>query len=523
MVTTSGHPTTAGGEQGERAPSIVREIADEGSLRAWNEPLDVGDPMGFVDRKPYPQRLADAGAAAAGDEAVWTGRATIGGIGCVIIASDFDFLAGTMGIAASIRICRAFDRAVEERLPVLGLPRSGGTRMQEGTPAFVQMAAVAAAVRRLRDARLPYLVYLRDPTTGGVLGTWGSLGHLTFAEPGALIGLTGPRVIEAMTGEVFPDGVQVAEHLHATGIVDDVVPRAELRHRFATALAVLAPPVPVPPHAPILHLDEDHEVDPWEAVTRSRRTDRPGIRELFAACVSEITRLSGDGVGGRDDGCLAAVARVQGIPAVIVAADRAPGQRGASLSAAGYRTVRRAMVLADELGLPFVTVIDTPGAEISVRSEEEGLATEVARCLAQLAALRVPTLSLLFGEGTGGGAIALLPADRVVACEHAWLSPIAPEGASAILHRTTDRAEELAEAQAIASTDLRRYGIVDVVVPDRPEPGEEGQAFAERVAATAVTLLREVIEQDPDERIAARSARWQRVAEQFLPAGQRQA
>ncbi len=500
-----------------RPPRIVVDVADEGSLHCVDEPLGIEDPMGFTDRKPYPQRLAEARAHADGDEAVWTGRATIGGIGCLIVASDFDFLAGSMGIAAGIRICRAFDLAVELRLPVIGMPRSGGTRMQEGTPAFVQMAAVAAAVRRLRDARLPYLVYLQNPTTGGVLATWGSLGHLTFGEPGALIGLTGPRVIEAMTGEPFPEGVQTAEHLHSTGIIDDVVPRSELRHRLATALAVLAPPVPVPPHADILHLDEDREVDAWEAVARSRRTDRPGVRELFAACVSEITRLSGDGVGGRDDGCLAVIARVQGIPAVIVAADRLPGERGASLSAAGYRTVRRAMVLADELGLPFVTVIDTAGAEISVRSEEEGLAAEVARCLAELAALRVPTLSLLFGEGTGGGAIALLPADRVVACEHAWLSPIAPEGASEILYRSTDRAKELSKSQAIASTDLRRHGIVDVVVPDRPEPGEEGPAFAARVAATAVTLLREVIEQDPTERIAIRSRRWQRVAERFLP------
>jgi acyl-CoA carboxylase subunit beta len=221
-------------------------------------------------------------------------------------------------------------------------------------------------------------------------------------------------------------------------------------------------------------------------------------------------------VGGRDDGCIAAVARIQGIPAVVVAADRPPGQRGASLTAAGYRTVRRAMSLADELDLPLVTIIDTAGADISIRSEEEGLAAEVARCLAELSALRVPTLSLLFGEGTGGGAIALLPADRIIACEHAWLSPIQPEGASEILHRSTDRAEDLAKSQAIASTDLRRLGIVDVVVPDRPEPGEEGEAFAARVAATAVALLDEIVSEDPAARIAARSRRWLRVAEPFL-------
>lgn len=520
-VHQTGFPEGRAGDGAGTAPAIVLEIADQGSLIGWNDPLDVGDPMNFTDRRPYAQRLDEARARTSGDESVWAGRVTIGGIGCAIISSEFDFLAGTMGLAASIRTCRAFDRAIVERLPVIGLPCSGGTRMQEGTPAFVQMAAVAAAARRLRDARLPYLVYLRDPTTGGVLGTWGSLGHLTFAEPGALIGLTGPRVIEAVTGEPFAEGVQSAEHLREHGIIDDVIDRVELRDRLATVLAVLSPPMPEPPHAEILHLPADHQVDPWEAVTRTRRTDRPGVRELFAACVSDITRLSGDGVGGRDDGCLAAVARVQGIPAVVIAADRRPGERGAGLTAAGYRTARRAMSLADELDLPLVTLIDTAGADISVRSEEEGLAAEVARCLAELSVLRVPTLSLLFGEGTGAGAIALLPADRVVACEHAWLSPIAPEGASEILHRTPGRAEELARSQAIASTDLRRLGIVDVVVPDRPAPGEEGDAFAKRVAATAVHLLREIITQEPGQRIAARGERWLDVAEQFLPEHQR--
>lgn len=497
-------------------PQVVGQIVDPGSLREWDTDVRVGDPMGFQDRRPYRERLEEARRTASGSEAVWTGRASIDGHACAVIASDFGFLAGTMGIAAGVRICRAFDRAIEERLPVVGLPTSGGTRMQEGTPAFVQMAAVAAAVRRFRDARLPYLVYLRHPTTGGVLASWGMLGHLAFAEPGALIGLTGPRVIAALTGEALPDGVQTAENLYEHGIIDGVVAQDQLRDVLATALAVLAPPAPEPLDAPILHLPDDAAIDPWEAVTRTRRVDRPGVRELFAACVTEITRLSGDGVGGRDEGCIAAIARVHGLPAVVVASDRPPGQRGASLTAAGYRTARRAMALADELDLPLVTIIDTAGADISVASEQEGLAAEVARCLAELSALRVPTLSVLFGEGTGGGALAFLPADRVVACEHSWLSPIQPEGASEILFRTTDRASDLAKAQAVASTDLRRLGIADVVVPDRPEPGEEGQAFAARVAATAVTLLREIGSQDPGRRIELRSQRWRRVAERFL-------
>jgi acyl-CoA carboxylase subunit beta len=500
----------------DSVPDIVTTLADPGSLEAWDPDLVVDDPMGFSDRRPYTERLAEARERSGAPESVWTGRAVIAGNACVLVASEFEFLAGTMGIASALRIARAFDRAIELRLPVIGLPASGGTRMQEGTPAFVQMAAVSAAVRRLRDARLPYLVWLRHPTTGGVLASWGSLGHLTFAEPGALIGLTGPRVIAALAGQALPEGTQTAENLHAHGIIDDVVAREDLRGMLATALEVLAPASPEAPDVPILHLPEDATIDPWEAVSRSRRTDRPGVRDLFAATVTHITRLSGDGVGGRDDGCIAAIARVHGIPAVVVAADKPPGEPPAMLTAAGYRTVRRAMALADELDLPLVTIIDTAGADISATSEEEGLAAEVARCLAELAHLRVPTLSLLFGQGTGGGALALLPADRVVACEHAWLAPIQPEGASEILYRTTEKAPELARSQAIASTDLRRLGIVDVVVPDRPEPGEEGEAFAARVAATAVAVLSEVTEQDPQTRIAQRTRRWLDVAEQFF-------
>lgn len=497
-------------------PDIVAMIADDVSPETWDAGLAVDDPMGFTDRRPYRERLAQARDETGADESVWTGMVTIDGNPAAVIASRFDFLAGTMGIAAALRITRAFDRAIEERLPVVGLPTSGGTRMQEGTPAFVQMAAVSAAARRLRDARLPYLVWLRHPTTGGVLASWGSLGHLTFAEPSALIGLTGPRVIAALAGSPLPEGIQQAEHLYEHGIVDGIVAPDELRGVLATALEVLAPAAPAPPDADVLALPDDATIDPWEAVTRSRRPHRPGIRDLFAACVTHETRLSGDGVGGRDSGLIASIARVQGIPAVIVAADKAPGQQPARLTAAGYRTVRRAMTIADELDLPLVTVIDTAGADISVESEEQGLAAEVARCLAELSRLRVPTLSLLFGQGTGGGAMALLPADRVIACEHAWLSPIQPEGASEILYRDTDHARELAAAQAIASTDLRRLGIVDVVVPDRPAPGEEGKAFADRVAATAAALLAEISTMDPATRQEQRTRRWLRVAEQFF-------
>jgi acyl-CoA carboxylase subunit beta len=479
------------------------------SFEPWDVDVVSDDPLAFTDTKPYADRLTAATKMSGQSESVVTGRARLGRHDVVVLAGEFAFMAGTMGVASARRVVRAFDRAVAARLPVIGLPVSGGTRMQEGTVAFLQMAAVAAAAQRHRDAGLCYLVHLRNPTTGGVLASWGSLGHVRSAEPNALIGLTGPRVVHELTGEPFPEGVQVAENLRDHGIVDDVVFVEELGHRLERVLDVVClPPDPWELDVPPLSLPAEAAVDGWRAVERSRRTDRPGIRELLEVCARDITLLRGDAAGSDDRGCFAALARVSGVGAVVIGHDRPSGGRGARLGASGYRKARRAMALAEELRLPLVTVIDTEGARMTPEDEEGGLAAEVAGCLATMTTVRVPTLSLLLGEGAGGGALAFLPADRVLAAEHAWLAPIAPEGASAILHRTTAKAAELASAQATSSTDLRRLGIVDIVIPDRPSAADEGKRFGDRIAATAARQLHDLVSADDSERLRARADRY---------------
>ncbi|MGI8576024.1 MAG: carboxyl transferase domain-containing protein [Egibacteraceae bacterium] len=499
------------------AAELIEVLTDPDSFEPWFTDVVSTDPLAFVDTKPYRERLADANEKTSQNESIVTGQASVRGHALALIVGEFGFLAGTQGVASAERVVRAFERAVDLGLPMLALPVSGGTRMQEGTVGFVQMAKAAAAVQRFRDSGLPYVVWLRHPTTGGVLASWASLGQLTLAQPEALLGMTGPRVIELLEGSPFPEGIQTAEHLHERGVVDDVCRAEELAERVGRFLGVAFGAIGEPPARgtenggvaePGLALPDETEVDPWEAVRRSRRTDRPGIRELLTICATDTTALRGDDAGTDDPGCLALLARVSDVPVVLIGHDRPPGERGARLTHAGYRKARRAMELAQELHLPLVTIIDTAGAVSEPESEERGLAAEIARCLATMSTLEVPTLSLLLGEGTGGGALAFLPADRVIAAEHAWLAPIAPEGASAILYRTTDRAEELAASQAIASTDLRRLGLVDVVVPDRPRSGEEGASFGARIAATAARELRDLIHRHPRERRSARLNRY---------------
>jgi acetyl-CoA carboxylase carboxyl transferase subunit beta len=449
------------------------------------------------------------------DEAVITGSGTIQGRRVALMVSEFGFLAGSIGLATAARVVAAVERATAEGLPLLAAPSSGGTRMQEGTVAFVRMADITAAVMRHKAAGLPYLVYLRHPTTGGVLASWGSLGHVTVAEPQALIGFLGPRVYESLHGEPFPPDVQVAENLHANGLIDAIADADEMAEVAGRALGVLCAPrvglAETPQGSPDLAGTDRcdvSEVHAWESIERSRREDRPGVRELLRHGARDLTSLSGTGEGEADPGLLLALVKFGSAPCVVIGQDRRSQRTGNPLGPAGLRVARRGIGLAAGLGLPLVTVVDTPGAVLSAEAEEHGLAGEIARCLAELITLSTPTVCVLLGEGTGGAALALLPADRVLCAQHAWLSPLPPEGASAIVHRIVDHAAEMAEVQGVRSVDLLRNKVVDLIIPERPDAADEPADFCVRVAATLEHELIGLLNLDDVARLAARHDRY---------------
>ncbi|MHA3019473.1 carboxyl transferase domain-containing protein [Mycobacterium sp. BMJ-28] len=482
-----------------RSPALALRdaVLDPGSFLSWDSP-----PLQVLTSEDYRKEL-DAAAAKSGlDESVITGEGTVFGRRVAVLACEFDFLAGSIGVAAAERITNAIQRATAERLPLLASPSSGGTRMQEGTVAFLQMVKIAASVELHKREHLPYIVYLRHPTTGGVFASWGSLGHVTAAEPGALIGFLGPRVYEHLYGEQFPDGVQTAENLFRHGVIDGVVPVTALRAVLDRTLAVLvdAPgvPSPAPPPKPI------PDVPAWESVTASRRPDRPGAEFVLRHGTTKTVPLSG--TGGDSSQMLLALARFGGQPAVVLGQ-----QRIGSLGPAALREARRGMALAVSLRLPLVSIIDTSGPALSVEAEQGGLAGEIARCLAELVTLDTPTVSVLLGQGSGGPALAMVPADRVLAAQHGWLAPLPPEGASAIVFRDTDHAPELSAAQGIRSADLLRNGIVDTIVDERPDAADEPLEFTARLSATIAAELYELRTMPEAERLGLRLHRYRRI------------
>ena len=429
------------------AHDLINKVLDPDSFISWDTPPDYGSIS-----PSYEADLARAREKSGVDEAVITGEGTVGGVQVAFVLSEFSFLGGSIGAATARRIIAGIHRATELGLPLLISPSSGGTRMQEGSPAFAMMVSITTAVYRHKDKNLPFLVYLRNPTTGGVLASWGSAGHFTFAEPGALLGFLGPRVVELTTGTPIPEGVQTGENL-----ARDVDTR-------------------------VLDTEVSVERSAWESITITRNPERPGLRHLVEALSPNTVALSGTGDGRTSRAVTVMLARIGSRPVVLIGQDRhkQPPLGRHPLGPSALRMARRGIQLAHELQLPLISIIDTPGAELSQHAEENAMAGSIARTLGELVDVDVPTVSIILGQGCGGGALAMLPSDRVLAAENAWLSPLPPEGASAIIYRDTSHAPRMMEEQRVSARALVSAGIVDDIIPEKGDAAAEPEEFVRR-------------------------------------------
>jgi acyl-CoA carboxylase subunit beta len=418
---------------------VFHEVVEE-----WDADLRGGDPLAFPGYREQLARLETVG------ESVRTGRTNH----YAFVEGRFEVLGGSMGAVAGERVVRAYERAIERRLPVVVVTRTGGARMQEGMVSLIQLARTAGAARRHQEAGLLSLAVHAHPTTGGVLVSYGAHADLRAGVRGATLGFAGPRVAEAVVGQPLPEGSHTTENAHRHGLLDALVEPGEEGRWIEGALGLSAVPLParsLPPRV------EPAEGGAWGEVLRARAEGRPTGIDRAAAMCSSWTELR-----GADPVIRAGLATVAGRRVVVVATDRYAGH--GRPSPAGYRLARRALALADRLRLPVLTLVDTPGADPSPEAEIGGIVPEIARTFGAMAGVGVPTVSVCVGEGGSGGALALAHADRLLIQEHGVFSVIGPEGAAAILERDASRAPEVAERLALTSGELLRLGIVDGVV-----------------------------------------------------------
>lgn len=357
--------------------------------------------------------------------------------------------------------------------------------MQEGIISLMQMAKTSAALKRHSDAGLLYVPVLTDPTTGGVTASFAMLGDIILAEPGALIGFAGPRVIEQTIGEKIPEGFQRAEFQLEHGFVDAVVERKDLKmtlfqilklHHKTTGYANFDP----------LHSDDCYQptelmreraaksqpLSAWEKVKAARQVDRCASVDYMDAIFDGFIELHGDRQFRDDPAIVGGIAYLDGQPVTVIGIHKGKDLKDCAKhnygmpSPEGYRKALRLMKQAEKFNRPVITFVNTSGAFPGKEAEERGQGEAIARNLYEMSGLKIPVLCLMIGEGGSGGALALAVGNEVWMMENATYSILSPEGFASILWKDGKRAKEASEVMKITAQDLKALNVVEEIIPE---------------------------------------------------------
>ena len=466
-----------------RTKNRLRMVVDEDTFTPWDtqEHAYIVNPLDFPQ---YEQKVQQTREKTGLSEGVTIGKGKIYGMAAVVGVCDARFLMGSMGHVVGERIAAAVERATEERLPVILFCCSGGARMQEGIISLMQMAKTSAALKRHAGAGLLYIPVLTDPTTGGMTASFAMLGDVILAEPGALIGFAGPRVIEQTIGQRLPEGFQRAEFQLQHGFVDRIVERKDLKLTLYQLLKCHA----VKGYANFDPMHENDSYEPtelmrerasrekeksaWEKVREARQMGRLQTKDYLTAVFDDFMEFHGDRYFRDDPAIIGGIAWLDGQPVTVIGI-----QKGCSVeecaarnygmpSPEGYRKALRLMKQAEKFGRPIITFVNTSGAYPGMEAEENGQGEAIARNLYEMSDLHVPTFTFLIGEGGSGGALALAVSNEVWMLEHAVYSILSPEGFASILWKDGRRAKEAASVMKITAQDLYALGVVDGIIPE---------------------------------------------------------
>mgnify|MGYP001065179795 FL=1 len=497
----------------------IRMTVDEDSFEEWEKDMEFVNPLEF---KGYEEKVKSLKEKTGLSEAVVTGKASIEGNPAVIAVCDGRFLMASMGQVVGEKITRAVERATKEQLPVIIFACSGGARMQEGIVSLMQMAKTAAALKRHSDAGLLYVSVLTDPTTGGVTASFAMLGDVILAEPKALIGFAGPRVIEQTIGEKLPKGFQRSEFLLEHGFIDRIVERKEMRTVLANILQMHQNFKGSVTQSPIQAVEKERqsvqEKDAWERVTISRKNDRPVGQDYIRTLFSDFLEFHGDRCYGDDPAIIGGIARFAGIPVTVIAQAKGKSTKEnvahhfGMPSPEGYRKALRLMKQAEKFKRPILLFVDTPGAFCGIEAEERGQGEAIARNLFEMSSMKVPVLSVVIGEGGSGGALALAVADEVWMLENAIYSVLSPEGFASILWKDSKRASEAAAVMKLTAADLKKLGVIEAVIA-------EPEVYTEETMQSVVFVLQKKITEfldthcnfSPEELAAQRYERFRKM------------
>lgn len=500
-----------------RTKNRLRMVVDKHSFEEWDKELVGNNPLDFPG---YEEKLAQTREKTKLGEAVTCGKAKIYGEEAVICVCDARFIMGSMGQAVGEKIARAFERATEEKLPVIVFCCSGGARMQEGMVSLMQMAKTSAAIKRHSNAGLLYISMLTDPTTGGVTASFAMLGDIILAEPGALIGFAGQRVIEQTIGQKLPEGFQRAEFLLEHGFIDAIVKREELKDTLYKLLQMHRKDEKVTVNTEKIEatLQNVTGMSAWERVQLSRAADRATALDYIENIFTDFTELHGDRLYADDAAVVGGLAYFQGIPFTVIGIQKGRNTKEniarnfGMPSPEGYRKAMRLMKQAEKFGRPVINFVDTPGAFCGMEAEERGQGEAIARNLMEMSDLKVPVLSVMIGEGGSGGALALAVANKVIMLENATYSILSPEGFASILWKDSKRALEAAQVMKITAEDLKNLNIIDEIIYEKePATAETIEYPAAQIKCCIADFISQYQDMEADEIAMQRYQRFRRM------------
>lgn len=505
----------------------IEMTADAGSFEEWDREMEVFNPLDFPG---YEKKIAAVREKTRLSEAIVTGTCRIGGEKAVIGVCDARFIMSSMGHVVGEKIARAVERATEEKLPVILFACSGGARMQEGIVSLMQMAKTSAALKRHHDKGQLYITVLTDPTTGGVTASFAMLGDIILAEPGALIGFAGPRVIEQTIGQKLPEGFQRSEFLLEHGFVDKIVPREEMKETLASILKLHSLEAREPIHV------EDYLIvqaqggkirrnrnkkikkSAWDTVLLSRSATRPVASDYIKAVFDDFIEFHGDRYFKDDGAIVGGIASFHGMAVTVIGQEKGKNTKDnikrnfGMPSPDGYRKALRLMKQAETFGRPIICFVDTPGAFCGLEAEERGQGEAIARNLFEMADLTVPVLSVVIGEGGSGGALAMAVGNEVWMMENSIYSILSPEGFASILYKDSKKASDAARVMKITARDLIDLGLIErVILEEEPACEENLPMIAEEMDVAIGEFLERYTKMSKEELANQRYDRFRRM------------
>ena len=513
-----------------RAYERIRRVADEGTFQESDRELVGENPLGF---EGYEEKLAAERLKTRMKEAIVTGTGSIDGISAAIGVMDSRFMMASMGWAVGEKLTRLIEKATTENLPLILFTCSGGARMQEGIHSLMQMAKVSAAMAKHHAAGLLSVCVLTDPTTGGVTASFAMEGDVILAEPNALIGFAGPRVIEQTIGQRLPKGFQRSEFLMEHGFVDRIIERSELKKVLAdlcrmhdregckkalcqlvdTEIQEGAKKNP----AACLVLEQKESESAWEHVLAARRADRPVGSDYIRALFSEFYEFHGDRRFGDDPALIGGIGLFEGVPVTVIAQEKGTSAKDrvkhnfGMCQPEGYRKALRLMKEAEKFHRPVICFIDTPGAFCGIGAEERGQGSAIAENLLEISRLKTPVVSIFIGEGGSGGALALACGDEVWMMENSIYSILSPEGFASILYKDAKMAEKASEDMKITAKDLFDMGVIEKIIPEYGIMTREKLGFIGLYMKTAIAdFLIKIQKMTPEELICKRYDRFRK-------------